>query len=123
MIDPRLSIIAAILREPNKPMKFYIEMSEVSRATFFKAKSDLAQRGILRLVGGKQLEVNTEEARSFVATLYPGLVSVFSDDGSGLEAQSGDPKTIEGQTGQNASPSIRAGGGRGAGPSPSNWSV
>lgn len=79
MIDARLSLIAAVLNEPNKPLKFYIEMSRVSRATFFKAKSDLEQRNVVHLRDGKTLQLNPEEAIDFLDRLYPGLANVFQD--------------------------------------------
>jgi hypothetical protein len=73
MRDPCLSIISAMLDAPQKPLKFYLATSKMSRGTFFKAKADLMSLGIVAFDGTKQLTLDTEKARDFVFDMYPGI--------------------------------------------------
>lgn len=77
MNDPRLAVMSAVLHQPNKPLKVYIEMSSVARATFFKAKANLEEVGVLSFEDGKQLKIDRIAARQFLSQHYPGLVSIL----------------------------------------------
>lgn len=79
MSDPRLSIIAAVLKEPNKPLKVYMELSSIARATFFKAKASLEAEGILSFEAGKQLSIDRDAAKRFVSEHYPGLLNIVDE--------------------------------------------
>ena len=79
MKDSRILILTELLRNPGKPLKVYIEMIPVARATFFSAKAELEASGVLIFTDRKQLEVNRDAARQFLSTTYPGLPDLLSD--------------------------------------------
>ena len=78
MRDPCLSIISAMLDAPQKPLKFYLATSKMSRGTFFKAKSDLMALGIVAFDVTKQLTIDTQKAVDFVVEMYPGIAFSFA---------------------------------------------
>lgn len=79
MKDARILIITTVLRHPNKPLKVYIELVPVARATFFAAKAELEACDVLIFVDRKQLTVNRAAAIRFLKENYPGLPHLISD--------------------------------------------
>jgi len=84
MRDPVLVIISVLSLYPNKPLKFYIDASGISRATFFKAKAGLEDAGIVLKNDEKQIIVDREKCLRYVADEYPGVTMLFApaQDGS-----------------------------------------
>lgn len=78
MKDARILILTTLLRHPNKPLKVYIELIPVARATFFSAKAELETSGVLIYVDRKQLSVDRAAALRFLAETYPGLPDLMS---------------------------------------------
>ncbi len=78
MRDARILILTTLLRHPNKPLKVYVELVPVARATFFSAKAELEASGVVQFVDRKQLTVDREAALQFLADTYPGLNDLMS---------------------------------------------
>jgi hypothetical protein len=78
MKDARILILTTLLRLPNKPLKVYIELVPVARATFFSAKAELETAGALIYVDRKQLTVDRIAALRFLTDTYPGLPDLMS---------------------------------------------
>lgn len=79
MKDPCILILTELLRNPNKPLKVYIELLPIARATFFAAKAQLEARGVVQFVDRKQLTVDRAAARRFLQDVYPGLVTLLEE--------------------------------------------
>ena len=77
MRDPVLVIISVLILYPNKPLKFYIDASKISRATFFKAKAGLEEACIVLKNNEKQVIVDREKCLRYVADEYPGVTMLF----------------------------------------------
>ncbi len=77
MRDARILILTEVLRNPNKPLKVYIEIIPVARATFFSAKAELLAKSVLIFSERKQLTVDHAEALRFLAETYPGMKGLF----------------------------------------------
>ena len=77
MRDPKLSLISAILLTPEKRQKYYLDVSKLSRGTFFKVKSELLEQGIVQIDDAKQMKLDREKALKFVNENYPGLACAF----------------------------------------------
>ena len=73
MRDPYLFLIVSILCSPEKSLKYYLDVSGVSRGTFFKVKAHLEALGIISLNDNKKLVVDRERGLKFLADAYPGL--------------------------------------------------
>ena len=77
MRDPYLTIIAALIHTPLKPLKYYLEVSKVSRGTFFKVKADLEAKGIIFKGEGRQILLDHDRGVRFLADAYPGVLIDF----------------------------------------------
>lgn len=75
MLDARIWIILALLKWPDSPIKFYISHFPKSRGSFFKAKTQLTEIGVIETEGLKRgyLVLDPVRAVDFMLTEYPGL--------------------------------------------------
>jgi hypothetical protein len=75
MRDIYLRLIISIPCPPNIYLKFYHKFSKVSRGTFFKVKSHLEAKDIIRLKDRKQPVVGRVKGADYVEKAYPGLLA------------------------------------------------
>jgi len=78
MKDCQLAIIALVAAHPRKPLKFYQGLSGCSRGSFFKAKKNLEQLGMLRVTDRKLYELDMSSARTLIEAEYPGTAALFT---------------------------------------------
>lgn len=78
MKDGHLALISIVMSEPGRPLKYYVDLSGVSRATFFKAKRELGGKGALFVGESGLLDLDNEAARRFIEAKYPGLSQLFA---------------------------------------------
>lgn len=80
MRDGSVILLSLVIAYPNRPLKYYIEMSGMSRAKFFKAKLKLElNRSIKYVRAPSRLEINIETAISCLECEYPGLTKLFAE--------------------------------------------
>jgi hypothetical protein len=76
-----LKILSLLQSDPDRPLKYYVSLSAMSRATFFRAKSDLEECGIITVdTKSKTILLDKEKAVSLLREDYPGLCSLFDGD-------------------------------------------
>jgi hypothetical protein len=92
MRDGSIKLLSLIISEPNWPLKFYVEMSGLSRATFYKNKRDLENLGIIRCKRSpNRVVADTDKAISFLLTNYPGIGLLLRNHGNDHLDQRPDP--------------------------------
>ncbi len=92
MRDRYLMIISALIHAPNKPLKFYLEVSKMSRGTFFKAKAELVAQGVISTGDAGQIVLDRDKGLRLLADAYPG-VSIDLDPPP-HEAEGPDPTAL-----------------------------
>ena len=78
MVDARIWIILALLKWPDNTVKFYLSHFPKSRGSFFKAKLQLMEIGIIENAAQRRGYLLLDPARAidFMLTEYPGLNDV-----------------------------------------------
>lgn len=71
-----LSIISSVAANPGRNLKFYLDDTKMSRATFFKAKKELVETGVIIVNDDGRLVISTDMTRRFLCERYPGLVKI-----------------------------------------------
>ena len=94
MRDPVLAIISALVHSPIKPLKFYLEASKVSRGTFFKAKADLEELGVIVKDQNKKIVVDRDKCLEYLAEEYPGVSMLFMSSEDGAEGTGRAPEDV-----------------------------
>ena len=80
MKDGHLALISIVMRAPGRPLKYYVDLCGVSRATFFKAKRELGDSVALSVGDSGLLDLDNAAARRFIEAKYPGLSQVFRQE-------------------------------------------
>ena len=94
MRDGAVILLSLVLSYPHRPLKYYVEMSGMSRATFFKVKKKLESRNVIKCTRTPSgIQIKRENALSYLEVAYPGMTKLFTEDDQNLVSSEVNPES------------------------------